>query len=164
MKALIKQLLREGLLEGKNIGPLYHFTNYRGLMRIIADDFKLTSSIQPYVSFTRNKNFKSFSIPMDVRITVDGNILSNRYRLQSHADVKAGYGRSHENESEERVSLQKYPTGIDISKSLIKIEVMAPENINYDDEMAEPPSLLAFDQLKGFIRKNDITVTYVKKF
>jgi len=163
MKDLIKQLLREGLLEGKNIGPLYHFTNYRGLMGIIANDFKLTSSIQPYVSFTRNKWFKSYSIPMQVRITIDGNSLSNRYRLQSYADVRAGYGRGKEDESEERVSLLKYPMGVDISKSLIKIEVSIPHNLpQNDDEMSEPPSLLAFEQLRGFIKKNDITVEYVK--
>jgi hypothetical protein len=162
MKDLIKQLLREELLEGKNIGPLYHFTNYRGLIGIIANDFRLKSDILPYVSFTRNKNFKSSGIPMQVRITIDGNTLSNRYRLQSYADVRAGYGRGTEDESEERVSLQKYPMGVDISKSLIKIEVVIAQNIDYDDEMGEPPSLLAFEQLSGFIRKNDVTVTYVK--
>jgi hypothetical protein len=162
MKELIKQLLREELLEGKNIGPLYHFTNYRGLIGIIANDFRLKSDILPYVSFTRNKNFKSSGIPMQVRITIDGAILSNRYRLQSYADVRAGYGRGTEDESEERVSLQKYPMGVDISKSLIKIEVVIPQNIDYDDEMGVPPSLLAFEQLSGFIRKNDVTVTYVK--
>lgn len=163
MKELIKQLLREELLEGKNIGPLYHFTNYRGLMGIIANDFRLKSDIQPYVSFTRNKGFKSYSIPMEVRITVDGNSLSNRYRLQSYADVKAGYGRGKEDESEERVSLLKYPMGVDISKSLVKIEVVIPQNVTQDDnEMSEPTSLLAFEQLRGLIRKNDVTVEYVK--
>lgn len=164
MKDLIKQLLREWLEEGKNIGPLYHFTNYRGLIGIIANDFRLKSNIQPYVSFTRNKTFKSDSIPMQVRITVDGSTLSNRYRLQSYADVKAGYGRKHEDESEERISLSKYPMGVDISKSLIKIEILAPEIIDYDPETAEPPSLESYHQLVNYIRKNDVTVSYVNKF
>lgn len=172
MKNFIKQKLKERLFESKNIGLLYHFTNYRGLIGIISDDFKLKSNIQDYVSFTRNKNFKSYTIPIQVRITIDGNTLTNRYRLQSYADVKAGYGRGKEDEAEERVSLLKYPIGIDIKKSLIKIEIIIPQNVpEYDDEIGEPPSLLDFEMLKDTINKNQdiisenqIIIEVVKKF
>ena len=165
MKNLIKQLLRENLIEAKNIGTLYHFTNYKNLILIAENQFVLTSNIQPYVSFTRNKDFKSSSIPMQVRLTIDGNSLSSKYRIQPYADVKAGYGRGTEDESEERISLNKYPRGVDISKSLIEIQVISPEHLApYDDEMGEPPSLMNYYALLNYVRKNGVPVKVVKKF
>ncbi len=165
MKDLIKQLLRENLIEAKNIGNLYHFTSYKNLMLIIEDQYVLKSTIQPYVSFTRNKNFKSSSIPMQVRLTVDGNTLSNKYRIQSYADVRAGYGRGTEDESEERISLNKYPRGVDISKSLIEIQVIPPQDLGpHDDEMGEPPSLMNYYVLLKYIQENGVPVKIVKKF
>jgi hypothetical protein len=168
MKNLIKKLLRETLIpEGKNIGQLYHFTNYMGLIGIIDSDFRLTSSIQPYVSFTRNKNFASISIPMQVRLTVNGDNLTNKYRITSYADTRAGYGRGTEDEAEERINLQKYPSGVYIKPYLQQIDIVNPANVKVsddEDDFTEPPYLGHYMLLTKKLKQNNIPFNVVNKF
>jgi hypothetical protein len=168
MKDLIKRLLREGFLtEAKSVGTLYHFTNYMGLIGIVDTDFRLTSSVQPYVSFTRNRLFKSSTIPMQVRLTINGDALSNKYRISSYADMRAGYGRTSEDESEERINLQKYPNGVYIKQYLQKIDIINPANVqvsNDEDDFTEPPYLGHYMLLTKRLKQNNIPFNVVNKF
>lgn len=156
------------LSERKQVGNLYHFTSYTSLIQIINSGFVLTTKhkdIQPYVSFTRNKSMYSDSISTQARLTIDGNKLTDRYKLSPHADEKAGYGRSSVDESEERVSLLRYPKGVDVSKSLIEVTLRKINpNIDWDDpdsfqdseDFVEPPSLEDYNTLINLLKKKNI--------
>ena len=111
------------LNEARQVGTLYYFGPYRRLSRLITNKFRLSSTIQPFVSFTRNKSMVSDTISNETRITLDGDILSQRYKIAPFAHTSAGYGRSSADEAEERIDLKKYPQGIDITKAIISIDI-----------------------------------------
>lgn len=80
-----------GLEEGKQVGPLYHYTSADGLKGILSsnrinasEEYYLGNNLY-YISFTRNKNFHNkgykFGVKTEYRITLDGNKLSNRYKI-----------------------------------------------------------------------------------
>lgn len=166
------------LSEAKQVGTLYHFTSYPNMISIIDKNFILKSTIQPYVSFTRNKSMVSDTISQSVRITVDGDKLSNRYQIMPHADLTAGYGRKGGSkpgqrmtgdESEERVSLEKYPKGVDIFDCLEIVEVKKMTNaFNFDDpegdDFTEPPSLEAYQKLIFKLKDESIPYRIVERF
>jgi len=83
--------------EGKQVGLLYHYTSEKGLESILQSN-KLNASTELYqghelyyVSFTRNKNFHkkgaNWNVKTDYRITIDGDKLSNKYKIQPFAYV-----------------------------------------------------------------------------
>jgi hypothetical protein len=87
--------LKDLLKEGKQVGKLYHYTSTKGLEGILDSD-ELYASTERYkgrtlyfVSFTRNKNFHKKGADWDVkttyRITIDGDKLSNKYKIQPFA-------------------------------------------------------------------------------
>lgn len=133
------------LKEAKQVGTLYHFTNYDSAIGIVMKDFKLKVALTPdvkekdklpdyarFVSFTRNKDLNSPTISREVRFTVDGNALSNKYRTEPFADVKAGFGRQkpgEKDEAEERVNIEKHNGVVDIKPFLISVDVMEPKDI-----------------------------------
>ena len=90
----------EGLNEGKQVGILYHYTSADGLKGILSSNrIKASEEIYMgqnlyYVSFTRNKNFhkkgSKFGVKTEYRITLDGDKLSNKYKITPHA-YKPGY-------------------------------------------------------------------------
>lgn len=83
------------LIEAKSVGIIYHYTSKTGLDGILksnqikaSHEYYLGNHLY-YVSFTRNKNFhkkhQNFDVKMDYRITLDGNKLSNRYKINPFA-------------------------------------------------------------------------------
>ena len=163
----LNQILKE-ISEGKQVGTLYHFTSYKKLGKIVESNFVLTAKFHEYVSFTRNKYMKSDTISQNVRITVDGDKLSNKYKFEPHADTRSGYGRKSTDEAEERVSLERYPNGVDISKAIKAIEIKNPEADYdadpYDEDTFEPPSLLEYEKLIKYLKANNIPFQIVDKF
>jgi hypothetical protein len=142
------------------------------MMAIMDDNLVLKSThgtlVQPYISFTRNKSMSSDSIPDQVRIVIDGTLLSDKYKLEPHADTKAGYGRRSTDESEERISAVRYPKGVDISKCIIRIDVKKPtvagNNQDFDDEESfEPPSLSFYIRLIEDLKQKNIPYSIVEK-
>jgi hypothetical protein len=85
-----KGMIWKGLKEGKQVGTIYHFTNTGNLISILKDNILKASdqwatndNLRPFNSFTRNKNGWDVSgFPPDVRITIDGDKLSNKYKIQ----------------------------------------------------------------------------------
>ena len=162
------------LNEAKQVGTLYHFTSYSKLVQIINSGFVLTTEhrdIQPYVSFTRDKLMYSDSISTQVRLTIDGNGLSNRYKIMPHADVKSGYGRGSVDEMEERISLIKYPRGVNVSNYLKIIDIkQINENFNWDDpdtfqdteDFVEPPSFEDYDEAIRLLKRKNVPYKIVK--
>lgn len=90
------------LLESKQVGTLYHFTNIEQLESILSSNTMISSpysevSIKlntPTISFTRSKNgvidknpeSRNFNKPVfnygGIRIAIDGNKLSNKYKIK----------------------------------------------------------------------------------
>ena len=74
--------------EQKNVGFLYHFTNSNSLNKILEED-KMTGSfmyeengVEFYgVSTTRNKNLNYDKNKNNIRITLNGDKLSNNYKI-----------------------------------------------------------------------------------
>lgn len=81
---------------------------------------------QRWVSFTRNKRFNSSSVATDqVRISLDGDALSNKYKTEPHSDITNSFGRgSGTDESEERIDASKYGKAIDIKPYVTSIDVI----------------------------------------
>ncbi len=85
------------LNEAKQVGSLYHYTSADGLKNILQSN-QLKSSEEEYmgndlnfISFTRNKNFhkkgQKFNVKTDYRITLDGDKLSDRYKIKPFAYI-----------------------------------------------------------------------------
>ena len=83
------------LNEAKQVGTIYHFTSNLSAINIARGN-KLTPTRHPelnpttnkkehYISFTRNKGFRKVArvgIDLDVVFVVDGNKLSNKYKIK----------------------------------------------------------------------------------
>ena len=76
------------LLEAKNIGPIYHFTDALSISYILSDNLLRGSKEfgEYYISFTRDKNFwngydNNSGIVPSFRINVDGTKLSNNHKI-----------------------------------------------------------------------------------
>jgi hypothetical protein len=165
-------ILKE-ITEGKQIGTLYRFITYKQMISIINDNFIIKAGAPymstDYLSFTRNKNVKSNTISKDVRITINGDELSNRYKIESYADTKAGYGKGTLDESEERIDLKKYPKGINLNLPNIikKIDILslsARMKDDSEDEDAVPPSLDLNKQVIVLLKEKNIPYNIVKKY
>jgi hypothetical protein len=130
-------ILLEVLTEGKQVGILYHFTDYGSALDIIKNGFVLKktgekNSSEDFISLTRNKNLYSPTVSGEVRFTIDGDGLSDRYKIQPFADTASGFGRGKNlrDESEERVNANLIGGELNFSKYLKSIDVMdiSPDN------------------------------------
>ena len=106
------------LKEAKQVGILYHFTSVKGLSSILTMG-GLRAFRQPYISFTRNYSLKGFG---GVRIVINGDKLSNKYKITPYLDKVSGIDR-HEGENEEIIM---YPEGkvLPILNYIKEIEVL----------------------------------------
>ena len=174
--------MKEVIDEAKQVGKIYHFTSYKYMDQIVSSKFRLVTGWMKYgthdkkefISFTRNKNMPGSTlttVPNEVRITIDGNSMSDKYKFEPFADSKGGYGRNGEvgfDESEERlvVDTKKYPNGVDISRYIISTDVMSPvvNNDDYDEETPKPKSLMAFKELINGLKKSNIKFNVVESF
>lgn len=179
-------ILKESLNEGKQVGVIYHFTDYESAKKIVDDGLKLKVAAKPtglektpdyakYVSFTRNKDMRSPTIYREVRFKVDGTAMSNRYKIEPFADTKAGFGRRTSDESEERVDVEMRGGSIDISPYLLSIEIMDPTALKenqqeYEDDYVdfETPikgsNLLHYKDLIDTLKEKNIPFKIVKSY
>lgn len=80
-------LLKE-INEGKQVGDLYHFTSIVNLKEILKSKILIPSKERKYISFTRNKNLATLdNEKRDVKITIDGDKLSNKYKIIPYAQT-----------------------------------------------------------------------------
>jgi len=72
------------LNEGKQVGPLYHYTSADGVYNIVNQNV-IRPSMNGFVSFTRSKN-RDFGIAQgnDAMMAFDGDKLSNNYKITNH--------------------------------------------------------------------------------
>jgi len=112
------------IFEAKQVGILYHWTYLEPLEKILEDD-KMWSGLG-YISFSRNKNLKYNNRP--VKITFDGDRMSDKFKFESHLYHKDVYfkdeaeeriecnGRSEDKSLKDMISgVKKYIIGIDIN-------------------------------------------------
>jgi hypothetical protein len=146
MKRLIKNTQ-------KQIGTLYHYTDIDKLYSILKND-ELGRWSGNYVSFTRNRSFqqgeRNISSDLQCRLEVDGNSLSNSYKIEPYDFFGDGvrpndkyYKQPELYEAEERVKQQikpitPYITAITIYPANIKfskINLYIYNRMDMDDKV-----------------------------
>lgn len=112
-------ILKE-LNEAKQVGDIYHFTDIDTLAlmienkgEIVLDPSFSSFAAGKYYSFTRNPNLGTLSEEKHhVRIKLDGDKMSNKYKFEPYADLDSDGGSYSKNspnyESEERINSEKY--------------------------------------------------------
>jgi len=117
------------LNEGKQVGPLYHYTTLMSVYNIVNQNV-IRPSMNGFVSFTRSKN-RDFGIAQgtDAMMAFDGDKLSNNYKITPYQDYEGFEQGEEEDEMEESV----YGTIKNINKYLIKVTIY-PEGIDRTGE------------------------------
>jgi len=115
------------LKEGKQVGVLYHWTDFIGSLNIISQDFLKgyltdTFSNQSAISFTRDKNFykgkNKLAVKPEIAFVIDGDKLSNNYKIQPFQDPKIKKDEMEEKAITDGIkNLSKYITKIIIVKN-----------------------------------------------
>ena len=166
----LRNLLKE-INEAKQVGTLYHFTSYAKMIGIINDNFVLKSfsmDVLPYISFTRNKTMKSDTVSQNVRMTIDGDKLSEKYKISPYADTKGGYGRNLKNlgdEAEERIKIPEGKEGIQIKDCIKEIVILKPESHEPQEyEDSEPPSIRYYLKLMELLKEKNIPYILTSKY
>ena len=136
-----KDLKEEQLDESKQVGTIYHYTTFENGLKILqsnelksgeAADSTKTNPVFA-ISFTRDKRFhdnhvvgfdeSSFGNTPQLRFTIDGNKLSNRFSVQPYSQGGAFSKDRKGFEAEERVISDK-PFTIPLSDYLISVDVL----------------------------------------
>jgi hypothetical protein len=131
----------KNLLESKQVGIIYHYTTFNSGLKILqsnqlksgeaADSIKTNPIFA--ISFTRDKRFhdnhvvgfeeSSFGNTPQLRLTLDGNKLSNRFKVQPYSQGGAFSKDRKGFEAEERVISDK-TFMIPLSDYLISVDVL----------------------------------------
>ena len=81
-------MYKRKFFEEKQVGILYHFTYLYSMLEIIDSDILGDKSLGKYneISFTRDKNFykRTKIVPVECCFIVDGNKLSNKYKIKPY--------------------------------------------------------------------------------
>jgi hypothetical protein len=141
-KITTQSRLRE-INEGKQVGTLYHWTDFESLYHIIKSnslisnqttDFnskRKTNSEEKCISFTRSKDKNQFLISQDSPcvLVLDGNKLSNNYKINPTHDINPHFYGDDEFDEEEYDEMEERVCGKDI-KNLDKYII----NIIFDEK------------------------------
>jgi len=145
------KIMYKRYFESKKVGILYHFTNLDGLFNIKQSDYKLFSSSYSgslvgsvkklkYVSFTRNFQMQitngdnrstGWRKDLIVRFSIDGNNLSNKYKIQPFLDLENTEKKHGENE--EIIISDK----VDIKRNIIQIDILNVNSENLEEIVEE---------------------------
>lgn len=158
------------MLEGKQVGIVYHFTKFTNLQYMVKPPSPFTLfSRNGYASFTRNRymnlpmyspNFREY----DVRIALDGDKLSDRYQIEPIAgrpddkpldpkDIKRPTTARSSGEAEECI---KIPVeGLDIRFAVMHVDILT-RPYEYGRELDE-------DRMLQRLRNLNIPCTFDKR-
>jgi len=148
-----KGIKEEQLDESKQVGTIYHYTTFENGLKILqsnqlkADHAADSTNAKPVyaVSFTRDKRFHdnhavgftntSFGQTPQVRFTVDGDKLSNKYKVQPYSQGGVFSKGERAFEAEERVISDKQ-FDIPLSNYLVSVDMLVeykkPKKRDYD--------------------------------
>jgi len=133
--------LKNLINEAKQVGIIYHYTTFEAGLKILhSNQLKSGESADSTIakpifaiSFTRDKRFhnnhtvgfgeSSFGNIPQVRFTIDGNKLSNKFKIRPYSQQGAFSKNRKGFEAEERVISNK-PFTIPISKYLISVDLL----------------------------------------
>lgn len=142
LSQIIKEEIHKMLNEGKQVGDIYHYTYLFSLPKILKSGKLVPSPSRikekGYISFSRNKSLGSTLGPdrSQVRITIDGDKLSNKYSISPYAQLEPETKRDKENwtnsfsrktqdsESELVIPSKKYGGSINILSYIKKIDII----------------------------------------
>jgi hypothetical protein len=167
-------ILKE-ITEGKQIGEIYHFTSLDSTPDIL-ESGKLEPSPDRseklgFISFTRNRALSTLGgFKSQVRITIDGDKLSNKYQILPYAQLKpeikrdekdwdTPYSRSTQNsESELIIPSKKYSGKINITHYIKKLDIIIYDDMDtyHEDQMGE------INKISNISKKLNIPVEYYK--
>lgn len=159
------------LNEAKQVGTVYHYTTILALLKILNDDILGDKSLGKHalVSLTRDKNFQKRTriIPAECRITIDGDKLSNRYKVQAYQWNAAHFSgmlatKSGEIEDQMEEEVQGYITGIINYIEKIELFELDLDPLPFDEEFTEEASKI-IDKPSDEISHKDI-VNYIKGY
>lgn len=135
------KLFEQFINEAKQVGTIYHYTTFEAGLKILqSNQLKSGESADSTIakpifaiSFTRDKRFhnnhtvgfgeSSFGNIPQVRFTIDGNKLSNKFKIGPYSQQGAFSKNRKGFEAEERVISDK-PFTIPISKYLISVDLL----------------------------------------
>jgi hypothetical protein len=133
--------LKDILKEAKQVGIIYHYTTFESGLKVLesnqlkSSDAADSTNAKPVfaISFTRDKRFhenhavdftnSSFGKRPQLRFTIDGNKLSNKFKVQPYSQGGVFDKGEKGFESEERVISDKLFT-IPLSNYLISVDVL----------------------------------------
>ena len=168
------------ILESKQLGIIYHYTGIYNLSEMLKyNDFKLKSDMN-YISFTRNPSMFSSELrpsKLQCRIAIDGNKLSNFYKLNPYMDIKNDLNREH-GEAEERfikvddLFMSNSKTTINIKDFIIEIDIMDEplfmseydKNYSYSSKLFlfDPNNYINLDDKESIILKHQEFIGIIK--
>ena len=148
--------LQDILKEAKQVGIIYHYTTFESGLKVLelnqlkSDHTAESTNAKPVfgISFTRDKRFNnanravdftnsSFGRTPQLRFTIDGNKLSNKFKVQPYSQGGRFDKGKKDFEAEERVTSDKLFT-IPLSNYLISIDLLfeykKPEDGDWDAE------------------------------
>ena len=148
--------LKDILKEAKQVGIIYHYTTFESGLKVLklnqlkSDHTAESTNAKPVfgISFTRDKRFNntnravdftnsSFGRTPQLRFTIDGNKLSNKFKVQPYSQGGRFDKGKKDFESEERVTSDKLFT-IPLSNYLISIDLLfeykKPKDGDWDAE------------------------------
>lgn len=171
--------LLEELQEGKQVGDIYHFTDTDTISLMIKDKRKIildpsfsSFAAGKYYSFTRNPNLGTLSEEKHhVRIKLNGDKMSNKYKFEPYADIESGedlYSKNAPNyESEERINSKKYGP-IDLTPYIEEITIISPDsfkeylNTYHSDTKYYDEMLRDYKYVLGWIKSKNIPFKFSK--
>ena len=134
--------LKDILNEAKQVGIIYHYTTFESGLKVLesnqlkSDHTAESTNAKPVfgISFTRDKRFNnanravdftnsSFGRTPQLRFTIDGNKLSNKFKVQPYSQGGRFDKGKKDFEAEERVTSDKLFT-IPLSNYLISIDLL----------------------------------------
>lgn len=152
----MKRLINKN--SAKQVGIIYHYTNLCRLIGILNDNtiegsYSVIGDCSN-VSFTRNQNFHNIDhdiLGLSCRLVIDGNKLSNNYKIKPYHDthnIKDEDFGTEQMEQEERVNGDIFP----IKPYIISIDLTNevcnewPEKFDFDNVL---------DELNNFLKSYD---------
>jgi len=166
------------LNEAKQIGDIYHFTSIEALTEMVKEYNSITldisggsESASGYYSFTRNPNLGTLSEEKHhVRIKLDGDKMSNKYKFEPYADVKSGEdflkGGSHF-ESEERINAKG--KSLDLTPYIEEITMVDPKSfgeyldMSWKNTKYYEPQLKDYEYVISWIKNNNIPLKFTEQ-
>jgi len=167
-------ILKE-ITEGRQIGEIYHFTSLDSIPDIL-ESGKLEPATDRseklgFISFTRNRALSTLGgFKSQVRITIDGDKLSNKYQILPYAQLKpetkrdekdwdTPYSRFTQNsESELIIPSKKYSGKINITPYIKKLDIIIYDDMDtyHEDQIGE------INKINNISKKLNIPVEYYK--